>query len=406
MIDFSQLLDQKTSKITNQWVTAVARDRRIPTTDTLSRTAIRDHIPYVLEALTTVLCQNQENDIETIARASLQHGLQRAEQGFEPTEIAREYHLLRATILSNLREGLLQGTAEEVLRAVALIDAVVDAAMAESFKSYVAQRLRELEQLQHQLTLTNQELGRLIHTSQENLSHLAHELKTPLTSIIGYSELFLRQQRTQIKDSVPNFDHIERVLRNGRQLLRLINDALDLSRYDAGMLRLQLTEVDVRSVVQTVTELIQPLAVDRELELIVKLEQAPDSVLSDPLRLQQIVTNLSSNAVRYTEAGKVMIICQALDQQRWLLCVSDTGVGIAAEDQKTIFDPYVRVSAASPSALPEGTGLGLAIVRRLVHLLNGDITLESEVGIGSTFTIIFPINPANTSENTFESARS
>lgn len=179
MIDFSQLLNQKSDVITEQWVASVERDRQIPTTDTLSRIAIRNHIPYVLQALTTVLSHVEENDVETITRASLEHGLQRAEQGFEPTEIAREYHLLRSIIISNLREGLLQGTAEEVLRAVSLINTVVDAAVSECFRSYVTQRLRELEQLHHQLSLTNQELNRLLYTSQENLSHLAHELKTP-----------------------------------------------------------------------------------------------------------------------------------------------------------------------------------------------------------------------------------
>jgi signal transduction histidine kinase len=391
MVDFSQLLNHKADQITEQWVAAVERDRHIPTTDQLSRTAIRDHIPHVLQALTTVLSHVEENDIETIARASLQHGLQRAEQGFEPTEIAREYHLLRATILSNLKPDLLKGSTEEVLRAVSLINAVVDAAVAECFRSYVNQRLQELERLQHQLTLTNQELNRLVYASQENLSQLAHELKTPLTSIIGYSELFLRQQRAQVKDSMQNLEHVERVLRNGRQLLRLINDALELSRCDAGQLQIRPTTTDVRGIIQTAVELIQPLTTNRDLELTVVCEEAPAQVLTDPLRLQQILTNLGSNAVRYTESGKVVIVCRALDDQQWLLSVSDTGVGIDPEDQANIFDPYFRVPAPDQSFSPDSTGLGLAIVMRLVKLLQGEITLESEVGIGSTFTLIFPM---------------
>lgn len=390
MIDFSQLLTKKADTITEQWIAAVERDRQIPTTDSLSRTAIRDHIPHVLKALTTVLSQFEESDVDTIARASLQHGVQRAEQGFEPTEIAREYHLLRSTILSNLREGLLQSAPEEVLRAVFLINAVVDAAVAECFKSYVGQRLQQLEQLQHQLTLTNQELNRLIGASQENLSHLAHELKTPLTSIIGYSELFLRQQRSQVKDSFPNLEHVERVLRNGRQLLQLINDALELSRYDAGMLKLQVVTTDVRAVIQTVFELIQPMAVSRNLELVLDCTHAPSQVLTDPLRLQQILTNLGSNAIRYTEIGKITITCQTLSEQQWVIVVSDTGVGIAPENQAQIFEPYFRVITVDQAYLPESTGLGLAIVQRLVNLLQGEISLTSEVGVGSTFRVVLP----------------
>lgn len=392
MIDFSELLSQKTDLITEQWVAAVVRDRHIPTTDQLSRIAIRDHIPRVLKALTTVLSQLANNDVETIAHASLQHGLQRAEQGFEPTEIAREYHLLRTIVFSNLREGLLQGTTEEALRAITLIDTVIDAAVAECFKSYVGQRLQELEHLQHQLTLTNQELSRLLRTSQENLTHLAHELKTPLTSIIGYSELFLRQQRQpEVKDAVSNLEHVERVLRNGRQLLGLINDALELARYDAGKLRLRLVPTDVGSVMQTVVELIQPLAVARGLDLQIDHENTPSQVLTDPLRLQQIILNLGSNAVRYTETGSVVISSAALGEEQWVLTVTDTGIGIAPEAQDQIFEPFFRASAVGQVHLPDSTGLGLAIVHRLVKLLQGEISLTSTVGIGTTFRVVFPL---------------
>ena len=149
-----------------------------------------------------------------------------------PAEVAREYHLLRQVIFSQLESELLAGTTADVFRAFRLIDAVVDEAIAQCFNSYVAQRLQELQQIQTQLQLTNQELSRLVSVNQENVYHLAHELKTPLNSIIGYSELFLRKEKWQseVKDTLPGIEHIERVLRNGRQLLRMINDTLELSR--------------------------------------------------------------------------------------------------------------------------------------------------------------------------------
>jgi signal transduction histidine kinase len=399
MIDFSQLLEERSETIANQWVEAVKRDRQIQSTDHLSPVAIRDHIPHVLMALTTVLSHQQDNDIETLIEASLQHGALRAEQGFDPTEITREYHLLRLTILANLREDLLRGAPEEMFRAMTLINTVVDAAIAQCFKSYVQERLRELEQLQTQLTLTNQELNRLVRANQNNLSMLTHELKTPLNSIIGYSELFLRQQRqTETRDTVPSLEHIERVLRNGRQLLRLINDALELSRCKTGRMALQLVPIDVRSVIQTVVEIVHPLAVARGLSLIVDYEHAPLQVVIDPLRLQQILINLVSNAVRYTITGSITIQARLLNQAEWEIAVIDTGIGIAPEEQTHIFDPFVQIRPPDSFGASDSTGLGLAIVAQLVKLLQGEIHLTSQVGIGSTFTVVLPVEVRESQE--------
>ena len=392
MSDLSQLLTERSHVITEEWVEAVFQDQQIKSADPLSPTAIRDHIPYILAALATVLADTQENDIPTIVQASLKHGALRAEQGFDPTEIAREYHLLRAKIIQVLQVALLQCTAEEVLRAIALINAVVDGAIAQCFKSYVNERLQELEQLRGQLILTNQELDRLMHSNQENLSVLAHELKTPLTSIIGYSELFLRQQRQPaVHDSLHSLDHIERVVRNSRQLLRLINDTLELSRYEAGKITLQAEPTDVRGIMQTVMEVIQPLATTSNLQLVLDDERAPDRVLTDPLRLQQILMNLASNAVRYTEAGSITIQSRVLSDGWWSIAVSDTGIGIAPDDQPRIFEPFFQVLPPTLERLPNSTGLGLAIVARMVKLLQGDISLTSEVGVGSTFTVVLPL---------------
>jgi hypothetical protein len=392
MQDFSQLLAEKVEAITQQWVDTIIQDEKIKSTDHLSRPAIKDHVSDIISALATLLNQTQESDIETIAKDSLHHGSLRAEQDFDPTEVVREYHLLRSTIVTNLRPDLLQGTPEEVLRAVSLIDAVVDTALAHCFRSYVERRLQELVQLQNQLTLTIQELKRLLRDSQDNLSLMAHELKTPLTSIIGYSDLFLRQQRSsEVKDTVPKLEHIERVLNNGRQLLRLINDALELSRHEAGKMQLKLALTDVRSAIDIVMETMQPLADKRGLKLVLNCEHAPRQVITDSFRLQQILTNLVSNAIRYTETGSVTIKCHWLTEDQWAIAVTDTGIGIAPEDQERIFDPFTRTQSDRKLHPPDSTGLGLAIVVRLVKLLQGKISLTSQVGVGSTFTVILPL---------------
>jgi hypothetical protein len=391
-MNFSQLLAEKTDAIAKNWVEVVRLDRQISSADDLPHSAIQNHVPDVLVAMATVLSQSQDSDIQSIVQNSLEHGVLRAEQGFAPTEIAREYRLLRQVIFSTLEADLVEGTVREVMRVYNVIDATIDEAIAQCFKSYVDERLQELQQLQTQAELTNQELTRLLKANQENLSQLAHELKNPLNSIIGYSELILRSSRKnpEVQDTVPHVEHIERVVRNGRQLLRLINDTLEISRYEAGKMKLNPVPTDVHSLIKDVFEMLQPLASAKELEMVVDSQQAPEKVLTDPLRLQQILTNLLSNAIRYTESGTVQLTCQMLSDSQWSIAVTDTGVGIAPEDQSRIFDPFFRVGN-NDTYLPDSTGLGLAIVSQLVKLMQGQIELASQVGVGSTFTVILPL---------------
>ncbi|MGG6264624.1 ATP-binding protein [Leptolyngbya sp. AN03gr2] len=388
MQDFSQLLKENIDRIKQDWVDAVASDRQIRSADTLSRTAIEDHINDVLLAMSASLSQSEADDDTTIEKASLSHGVLRATQGFDPSEIAQEYHLLRKTIFNVIRSELLTGTAEELFRAITVIDSVIDLAISECFKSYVAERLQELEQVRGQLNITVSELKRLARSSEDNLSILAHELKTPLTSIIGYADLFLRQSRQEERDSTASLEHIERVLRGGRRLLHLINDALELSRYEAGKMQVIPEVIDLRALIYAVVELMQPLISDRDLQLVTDLKDAPEEVITDPFRLQQVLTNLVSNAVRYTESGSVTIVCRTLLHDRWSVSVTDTGIGIDPQDQLRLFAPFERVGTMKS---PDSTGLGLAIVARLVERLQGNIYLASQPQEGSTFTAIFPI---------------
>jgi len=394
IMDYSQVLAEKTDTIVQHWIEAVRLDRKIETADGLPLSAIENHIPHLLAAMATVLSQYHNSDIKVIIEASLEHGFIRAEQGYDAAEVAREYHLLRQVIFSQLEAELLAGTTADVFRAFRLIDAVLDEAIAQCFNRYVAQRLQELQQIQTQLQLTNQELSRLVSVNQENVYHLAHELKTPLNSIIGYSELFLRKEKwqTEVKDSLPGIEHIERVLRNGRQLLRMINDTLELSRANAGKIKLNLQRTNVQSVINTVVEMMQPIADAKGLKLAVTSDCAPTQVIADGQRLQQILINLLSNAIRYTESGSIELSCRRAGEANWAIAITDTGIGIAPEDTKRIFDPFFQAGEASKQLFPaESTGLGLAIVSRLVSLLQGKIELVSEIGVGSTFTVILPL---------------
>ncbi|MEG4965286.1 sensor histidine kinase [Microcoleus sp. B6-A1] len=392
MIDFSQALQDQIDIIIENWIEAVRGDEEIDTAKQLTYDSVRDSLPIVLHAIVTMLSESEDSDLRTVIQESLDHGTVRARQGYDAAEISREYRLLRRVIFDALEPELLKGSAAEVNRAYRLIDTALDEAIADCFQTYTQARLQELQDLQNQLQLTNQELTRLLRASQENISHLAHELKTPLTSIIGYSQLFLRQiNNPRVQDSAPNLAHIDKVLNNGRLLLRLINDTLEISRYDTGRIKLQLSATNLRSAIGTVVEIIEPLAKAKNLEIALECDPVLDQVMTDYLRLQQIITNLVSNAIRYTQAGTITIKTELLPDQHWSICITDTGIGIASEDCDRIFQPFVRANNSLGSVMPDSTGLGLAIVARLVNLLQGKIELVSEVGVGSSFTVIFPL---------------
>lgn len=394
-MEISQALAEKLDDIIQQWIKAVRKDDAIQIAQELTYQGIRDSVPYVLRALVTLLSDTEETDVPLLINKSLEHGLLRAKQGYDAEEVAREYRLLRQTIFDEIEADLLQSSPKHILHAVRLIDATLDEVIGRCFQTYTESRLSELDQIRSQLILTNKELERLIKTQQENISRLAHELKSPLTSIIGYSDLFLRQQRKSLSqsESSKNLKSIEQVLRSGRHLLRLINDALEISRYESGKMRLNPEPVEICSLMAGIVEVFQPLADEKAIALMFTCTMPDQQVFTDPLRLQQVVTNVISNAIRYTDAGSVTVTCRMVSNDRFAVLISDTGIGISHKDQAQIFEPYYQVDHSHRR--PDSTGLGLAIAAQLVELLQGTIHLDSQVGVGTTFTVTLPlrVNP-------------
>ncbi|MEM9948401.1 MAG: HAMP domain-containing sensor histidine kinase, partial [Cyanobacteria bacterium P01_D01_bin.36] len=285
----------------------------------------------------------------------------------------------------------------DVLKAVREIDNVLDDVVLRTLESYMAHRFSVLEQMHSQLLLTNHELTRLVQTQKDNVSHLAHELKNPLNSIIGFSSLLLQKQQKQLTTDVEvpmEMQQMERILANGRQLLRLINNTLEVSRQEAEQMTLTVETVQVVELITTVVDALSPSIEDREIELTTVCEGAPPQVNTDSLRLQQILTNLVSNAIRYTEKGQITVTSYVVDDGiesgRWAIAVSDTGVGISEAARSKVFEPYFQAADDDDRAI-NSSGLGLTIVNKLVRLLQGEIQLESVLGEGSTFTVTLPI---------------
>ena len=388
--DIGESLLAKIDTIVEAWIEAIREDLNIESSKGLTYKSIRDSIPWVIEAIATQLSESMSDRQEKAENKSWEHGIVRAEQGYDLAEIVREYSLLRKIIFSVLKPDLLANSGENMLQFVELIDSVIDRVVSLSLESYVEVQLSELQQVRSQLILTNQELTRLVASQKEGVSHMAHELKSPLNAIMGFSSLLLQQQQKAARDNDTSLSlqMTEKVIKNGRQLLRLINDILEISRYEAGKVPLNIESSDVRSPIELVVETLSISAEQKNLAITLDCDRAPQEIRTDPLRLQQIVTNLVSNAIRYTETGSITITCLAEKGDRWSLIVADTGIGLSLEAQTQIFEPYYQVGSSNYSG--ESTGLGLAIVDKLVKLLQGEINLTSKLGEGSIFTVTFP----------------
>jgi PAS domain S-box-containing protein len=218
----------------------------------------------------------------------------------------------------------------------------------------------------------------------EFLATMSHELRTPLNAIAGYADLLDLGVHGSLTE--PQHDAIQRIQRSQRHLLGLINDVLSFARIEAGHLELDLGELVVHDVLASLETLIAPQVQRRSLVYEYQPCDAAITAHADRDKLRQILINILSNAIKFTEpGGRITMWCEA-DAEFARISVADTGRGIPPDKQERIFEPFVQLDAGSTRA-HEGTGLGLAISRDLAHLMNGELTVQSVVGEGSTFTL-------------------
>ncbi len=219
------------------------------------------------------------------------------------------------------------------------------------------------------------------------LANMSHELRTPLNAILGYTELILDNIYGEVPENIQEV--LERVEKNGRHLLGLINDVLDLSKIEAGQLVLSLDDYSMKEVVHTVFTSVESLAAEKNLELKVSVSPEVAQGKGDQQRISQVFLNLVGNAIKFTEAGEVRIEATA-SNDNFVVSVSDTGPGLSEADQQMIFEEFHQVDGSS-TRKKGGTGLGLSIAKRIVEMHGGRIWVESTEGQGSTFWFTLPV---------------
>lgn len=271
---------------------------------------------------------------------------------------------------------------------------------------YLTVALRQVQTVQtqqqnYQLLLDRiQELIQTNHQKSAFLASSSHEIRAPLTAILGFTKLL---QQQGLDPQIPrHHDYLSIILSSGQHLLALINDILDLSKIEANQMTLSWDTVDVQEVCQAAIDLVQDKARDKGLAVRLTLDPAISTVLADPQRLKQMLFNLLSNAVKFTLCGSVGIqgnLAPGVLQ----LTVWDTGIGIAPDQQVHLFKPYSQIPSPLVSRM-EGTGLGLALTQKLAALHGGSVEVKSELNSGSRFTLCLPLMPIEAADDASPSA--
>jgi signal transduction histidine kinase len=241
-----------------------------------------------------------------------------------------------------------------------------------------------------ELESANSELAAASQHKSEFLANMSHELRTPLNAIIGFSEVLTDRMFGELNEKQE--EYLKDIYASGTHLLSLINDILDLSKIEAGRMELELTDFDLPTALDNAIILVRERAARHGISLHKSFDERLGHIHADERKVRQVILNLLSNAIKFTpEGGRIEVQVAPKDGQVEV-SVSDTGVGIAPEDQEAVFEEFRQVGTAAKKI--EGTGLGLTLCRKFVELHGGRIWVESELGVGSTFTFSLPLRSA------------
>jgi signal transduction histidine kinase len=243
-----------------------------------------------------------------------------------------------------------------------------------------------------ELAQLNMQLYEMNRVKSDFLATMSHELRTPLNSILGFSDVLGSIDALDEKQK----RYVANIQKSGRMLLEMINNILDLAKIESGKMEVRLTEFGIEHVIGAQCEMARPLAERKNIDLETEIQPDLPPLCQDQARVQQVLNNLLSNAIKFTpEGGRIKVAAHRTDHGDLLLRVIDTGVGIAQEDQQTIFEKFRQGRTAVPGGDAmtreySGTGLGLSIVKELCRLLEGEVSVESQLGTGSAFSVRLP----------------
>ncbi|HET7419185.1 MAG TPA: ATP-binding protein [Candidatus Dormibacteraeota bacterium] len=315
-----------------------------------------------------------KDELEYITRS----GAAAAREGVPLVETTRGHHHWRRVLIEVAREEAARlGTPYGVLSEVVhVINDNADASLVRLANAYDTQ-LRE----------TNTQLARASQFKSEFLAKMSHQLRTPLTAIIGFCEVLLGGMDGELQPEQK--EDVTQIHKSGIVLLELVNEILDLSKIEAGKLQVAIRDVDLQQVVDDVIQTMLQIAEAKALKLTADLSPATPVVMADPGRLREILTNLVSNAIKFTPSGSVTITSARLEGMAEI-SVIDTGIGISADSRERIFEEF-RQANDDISRTYGGSGLGLSIARKLAELQGGRMGVESRPGQGSRFWFTLPI---------------
>jgi len=239
------------------------------------------------------------------------------------------------------------------------------------------------------LAKANVALFEMNQVKNKFLATMSHELRTPLNSILGFAQILASAPLVTGDPKLGRY--ASNILSSGRMLLEMINDLLDLAKIEAGRLQVRCEKVSPQDIAEVVCNMVRPMLAEAPLKLTYEVDPSVPLMLTDATKVQQILYNLLSNAIKFTEQGEVSLTVRPAENRTVAFAVADTGPGIPRDQQLRIFERFTQLDS-SYTRRYRGTGLGLSIVKELTALLGGTVSVESEVGRGSTFTVVLPMD--------------